>query len=123
MPNETSEKWSKRVERWQESGLPTAEFASEIGVNPRTLTYWKWRLKKEAAAPSAAAHETTPATEPKAKLRTRRSRAVRFVEVTEPRRSESHIEIILADSTTLRVHGEVDEESLRRVISALRVRR
>lgn len=122
MPNETSEKWSKRVERWKESGLRTAEFASEIGVNPRTLTYWKWRLKKEASARSNGVGGATLITEPKAKPRKRRSQTVRFVEVTEPRKNEWHIEIILADSTTLRVHGEVDEESLCRVLSALRAR-
>jgi transposase-like protein len=41
------EEWAKRVERWRDSGLTTAEFASELGVNPRTLTYWKWLLGKE----------------------------------------------------------------------------
>src|SRR5260221_7307531 len=42
------EEWAKRVERWRDSGLTTAEFAAELGVNPRTLTYWKWLLGKEA---------------------------------------------------------------------------
>src|SRR5438876_12043657 len=42
------EEWAKRVERWRDSGLRTAEFAAELGVNPRTLTYWKWLLGKEA---------------------------------------------------------------------------
>jgi hypothetical protein len=40
--------WAKRVERWGESGLTCAEFAAELGINPRTLTYWKWILGKEA---------------------------------------------------------------------------
>lgn len=42
------EEWAKRVERWRDSGLSCAEFAAEVGVNPRTLTYWKWVLGKEA---------------------------------------------------------------------------
>jgi hypothetical protein len=42
------EEWARRVERWQDSGLTCGEFAAEIGVNPRTLTYWKWILGKEA---------------------------------------------------------------------------
>jgi hypothetical protein len=41
------EEWAKRVE-WRDSGLSCAEFAAEVGVNPRTLTYWKWVLGKEA---------------------------------------------------------------------------
>lgn len=42
------EEWAKRVERWRDSGLTTAEFASELGINPKTLTYWAWTLKREA---------------------------------------------------------------------------
>jgi len=41
--------WAKRVARWRDSGLTTAEFAAELGVNPRTLTYWAWALKREAS--------------------------------------------------------------------------
>jgi hypothetical protein len=43
------EEWAKRVERWRESGLTTAEFAAELGINPKTLTYWAWTLKREAS--------------------------------------------------------------------------
>jgi len=43
------EEWAKRVERWRNSGLTTAEFAAELGINPRTLTYWAWTLKREAS--------------------------------------------------------------------------
>ena len=32
------EEWAKRVERWRDSGLTTAEFAAELGINPKTLT-------------------------------------------------------------------------------------
>jgi hypothetical protein len=42
------EEWAKRVERWRDSGLTTAEFAAELGINSRTLTYWAWALKREA---------------------------------------------------------------------------
>ncbi len=42
------EEWAKRVERWRDSGLSCAEFAAELGINARTLTYWKWMLNKEA---------------------------------------------------------------------------
>lgn len=43
------EEWAKRVERWRDSGLTTAEFAGELGINPKTLTYWAWTLKREAS--------------------------------------------------------------------------
>lgn len=43
------EEWAKRVKRWRDSGLTTAEFAAELGINSRTLTYWAWTLKREAS--------------------------------------------------------------------------
>jgi len=42
------EEWAKRVERWRDSGLTTAQFAAELGINPHSLTYWAWTLKREA---------------------------------------------------------------------------
>jgi hypothetical protein len=41
------DEWAKRVERWRDSGLTTAEFAAEPGINPHSLT-WAWTLKREA---------------------------------------------------------------------------
>lgn len=43
------QEWAKRVERWRDSGLTSEEFAAELGINARTLTYWAWTLKQEAA--------------------------------------------------------------------------
>jgi hypothetical protein len=48
-PRVEREEWAKRVERWRDSGLTTAEFAAELGINPKTLTYWAWTLKREAS--------------------------------------------------------------------------
>jgi transposase-like protein len=42
------DEWAKRVERWRDSGLTTAEFATELGINAHSLTYWAWTLKREA---------------------------------------------------------------------------
>lgn len=61
------EEWAKRVERWRDSGLTTAEFAAELGINPRTLTYWAWALKREASGKK----RVWPAT--KGRARTRRA--------------------------------------------------
>jgi hypothetical protein len=38
-----------RVRRLRKTDLTVAEFAAELGVNPKTLAYWKWRLGKEAS--------------------------------------------------------------------------
>jgi hypothetical protein len=42
--------WIKRVERWGDSGLTAKQFAVENGVSPQSLTFWKWKLRREAGA-------------------------------------------------------------------------
>jgi hypothetical protein len=44
MARETREVWAGRIARWQQSGLTAERFAGREGVNPRTLTFWKWKL-------------------------------------------------------------------------------
>jgi hypothetical protein len=97
--------WAKRVERWGASGLSAAEFALEIGVNARTLTYWKWKLGK--AEPRLAA--------PKPE----------FVEVVAPAfplTSGDALEVVLVGGVVIRVPARFDAEALRRVVVALEAR-
>lgn len=71
----TGDKWTKRVQRWNESDLTANEFAAELGINAQTLSYWNRTLAKEAwgggpkrsrtprrdpSAPSATFVEVTP---------------------------------------------------------------
>jgi len=44
MKRNTAKVWAKRVERWRASGLSGTEFARRIGVNARTLAWWRWHL-------------------------------------------------------------------------------
>ena len=61
MANRTT--WAKRIERWRDSGLTAKEFAAETGLNPRTMAYWKWKLKKEGdTQPPRARRKPAPAT-------------------------------------------------------------
>lgn len=66
MGRATRQEWAKRVERWVDSGLTAAEFAAEMGINARTLTYWKYQLKKEAGSPT---RKTIKAGQPRARPR------------------------------------------------------
>jgi hypothetical protein len=43
------EVWRKRIARWKESGQSKEEFASRLRVSPKSITYWDWRLRTEAA--------------------------------------------------------------------------
>lgn len=98
----TREEWSKRVERWRESGLTAQEFAAELGVNPRTLTYWKWVLTKEPATRSKTA-----------------STAVPFVEVAQtPARTEV-FELELSGGVVVRVPLDFDASALRRLLDVV----
>jgi hypothetical protein len=40
------EEWRKRVERWKDSGLTAQQYASELGINAKTLQFWKYKLAK-----------------------------------------------------------------------------
>ena len=40
--------WAKRVAAWRGSSLTAGEFATKVGVSPRTLRYWAWRLERES---------------------------------------------------------------------------
>lgn len=38
------------MKQWERSGRSAAEFAEPRGLSPRTLTWWKWRLKRDSNA-------------------------------------------------------------------------
>lgn len=101
----TQERWSRHVSAWAASGLSCKDYAAKAGVNPRTLTWWKSRLR--------SAGETGPA-------------AATFVEVTEQLVAPaSEVGVIELDvgSTRIRVRGRVESEALARVLDALEGRR
>ena len=119
MGHDTREVWSKRVERWKDSGLSAREFASEMGINHHTLSYWRWKLSNKATkAPTrrkpvsfvevvAEGGDQSTATDPPAAL--------------EPSRDECPrpLEIVLRDEMRIRVPVHFDAETLRRVVATL----
>jgi len=116
------EKWAKLVERWQQSGLSTSDFAAQAGVNPRTLSYWRWMLAREQSA------EAPKRAEPNARrgreanvLATarRRNRAVSFVEVLPTPVAQSGFELELRSGAKLRLPWDFDAVAVRRLLSIL----
>jgi hypothetical protein len=95
----TRDRWHEHVEQWASSGLTAAQYGDRAGVNPRTLTYWKWRLGQESR------ERVTPTT------------VAAFVEV-HPRREEG-FELELRGGRRLRVPASFDEPALRRLIELL----
>jgi hypothetical protein len=72
MARETRAIWAARVARWERSGVDAATFARRERCSARTLTHWRWRLRKIAADPTCRASV----------------RAVSFVEVVAASRAE-----------------------------------
>jgi hypothetical protein len=106
MARETRAIWAARVARWHESGLDAATFARREHCNPRTLTYWRWRLGRSSCVPS----------------RRQPPRAVSFVEVVAPPGSVSPdvpVEVVLPAGYRLRLASSVTTALLRTVLTAL----
>ena len=109
MARTSRQEWAERVQRWSDSGLTAREFATEIGVNPKTLMHWKWVLKAE---PKTAT--------PRAELEgSDAMRDLRFVEVASDAVSSESFEVVLAGGMTLRVPARFDADALGRLLEVL----
>jgi hypothetical protein len=118
------EEWAKRVERWRDSGLTCGEFASEIGVNPRTLTYWKWILGKEARGEK----RTWPSRKrgrPRARQAATSNGAASLPSVIsglielQATAGDARFELELGSGRRLRVPASFDAAELRRLLEVL----
>jgi len=112
----TRAEWAKRVERWADSGMTSKEFAAELGINPRSLVFWKWQLKRDGrGAPMITGEQTrkVPRRRPVTKLP--------LVEL-RPTISETRIELDLGAGRRLKIPAGFDVESLRRLLSVLEAR-
>ncbi len=95
----TRDRWREHVEQWTSSGLKAAEYGNRAGVNPRTLSYWKWRLGRESRGGTTS------------------SSVASFVEVRP--REAAHFEVELRGGRRLRVPASFDEAALRRLVEFL----
>jgi hypothetical protein len=110
------EVWAKRVQRWQESDLTAAEFAAEIGINARTLSYWKWRLGKEARETSRRSKRRQRSTRRGERGASTRAK---FVEVTGVGPNAERIELVVDAGVVVRVPDGFEAETLRRVLATM----
>ena len=117
MERATQETWAKRVERWKESGLTAREFASEVGINAQSLSWWSWRLRsgskkrprvrRRAPATTAAKPAVSPLT---------------FVEMTAAVERDA-LEVVVASGVRICVRPEFDAATLTRLLDVLDARR
>lgn len=114
---ESAEVWAKRVERWKDSGLKCGEFCAEINVNPRTLMYWAWRLRKGGKREQPVSRPTrskAPTAErPKQKLPGKRTPPP-FVELVSTTPTDGHPVEIVVRIVTVRVPQTAAADLVRR---------
>ena len=115
MAKATQAEWAKRVERWQDSGLSAKEFAAELNVNAGTLSYWKYKLRRQTASAKRAARPGIRKAESAAGF-------LRVVPVqVEGAGASAGFEIVIAARTIVRVPNDFDEVALTRLVRAIGV--
>ena len=118
MGRETRATWARRVGRWTQSGLTAERFARREGVNPGTLSFWRWKLRQDASGRRAQA----PAKRTKAS-------PIDFVEVVPVRPSgaagepEAAVELVLTAGYRVRLGASFDRETLTQLLDVLAARR
>ena len=118
-PRVEREEWAKRVERWRDSGLTTAEFAAELGINPRTLTYWAWTLKREASGKKGVwPAKRRKVAEPAAAASKVAGVRSAFVEVVQSRAPEARFELEVR-GRRLHIPEGFDAKQLRSLLEIL----
>lgn len=117
MARETRAVWAGRVARWQRSGLTAARFAGREGVNPRTLTFWKWKLGHVVPERRASDEPHAP----------QRAGAVEFVEVLRaaatPAAPDPAFEVVLPGGYRIGIAPGFDGITLRALLDVFEGRR
>lgn len=110
--------WAKRVERWKDSGLSAAEFATELGISARSLTWWKWQLGKQAGPATAATLKKRSAVRSGRARKVRRPR-MKFVELPSASAPSEPLEVVLLSGVRVRVPMHFDAGALGRLLEML----
>jgi hypothetical protein len=101
------DEWRKRVERWKDSGLTAEQYASELGINAKTLQFWKYKLAKPE-----------PSAQP-ARRRRRVEAALSLIEVQPASARGGEFELELSGGKRLRIPVTFEVEALERLLAVL----
>jgi transposase-like protein len=126
MGREAREVWEKRVARWRDSNLSAKEFASETGINARTLSYWAWRVERQGggeAEVKAGRKEARDKVEPEKEPTWLEVVATPLVKTSAPitarASSAPAFELMVSTGRTVRVPADFDAEALQRLLAVL----
>ena len=112
------EAWAKRVARWKDSGLSARAFAAEVGLNPRSLSWWRWHLAKDQAPAAAVRRRRRRSTTPVATMaRPPASSPITFVEMPAPLASDG-LEVVVR-TVRVFVRPGFDDTTLSRLLDVL----
>jgi transposase len=121
MERSSATEWAKRVERWKDSGLTAKEFAAQAGLKASMLSYWQWKLRaldgggcgpsKQTAKPASGRRSVSGGTTRVGAI----AKPMQFVELPAAvvASSTPWLELVLGDSTRVRVPVGFDEVTLR----------
>lgn len=121
------EVWTKRVERWRESGLTAKEYAAEVGINANTLSHWGWRLRGEEGRPKkrrrgpgnvAARVGWVEVVTPDGAIRS----PATDVEVAPAARPGGWFELVVGRGRVIRVPTDFDRDALDRLLAVVEAR-
>jgi transposase-like protein len=102
--NRSREQWRELVAQWGRSGQSMEEFADAHGVRPKTLGYWKWKLRSLEVPQKRAVQSLAPA----------------FVEVTPNRPQQREpFELWLRGGDRVVVPASFDADALQKLIDAV----
>jgi hypothetical protein len=107
--------WQRHVEAHRRSGLSQAAYCARRGLRKGTLSFWRWKLTREAA-PAARRHSAASAPAPPPFI------PVRLATLPAPAAAPPagvEIELTLGPSRRLRVRGPVDPAWLVQVLRGL----
>jgi hypothetical protein len=105
------------VERWGDSGLSAKQFADENGVSRQSLTFWKWKLRREAGAHTQV--EESRAKNSRAGSRPTTTFLQLLPTVATQTRSSSLLELVPPKGLAVRIPPAFDEQTLKRLLALL----
>lgn len=106
----TRAEWTKRVRRWERSGLTLREFAEREGLSAKNLGWWRWRLAKDGEVQAPAGEDAAqPA-------------PLSFVRLEAEPQPAAMLEVVLTNGRVVRVPPTFDSAALASLLDVVEAR-
>ena len=115
MARESREIWAQRVRDWIDSGLTCAQYAAKAGVNERTLSNWRGRLRRAAQRGGGSVRRGGK----RSRHATERCETSHFVELSAVGGQDSRLELELPNRCRLRMSERFDAQAVSSLLELL----